>query len=49
MPVTMALSAATDSTDKSMCPAMMTSASPIDITPRTLDCSMTLAKMPSWK
>ena len=33
MPVTIAVSAATDSTDRSMLPAMMTMASPIAITP----------------
>jgi hypothetical protein len=38
MPTAMALSAATDSTDRSMWPAMITSARPIDMTPRTVDC-----------
>ena len=49
MPTAMALSAATDSTERSMWPAMITSARPIDMTPSTLDASMMLAKMPSWK
>ena len=49
MPTAMALSAATDSTERSMWPDMMTSANPIDMTPSTLDASMMLAKMPSWK
>ena len=49
IPTAIALSAATDSTDRSMWPAMITSASPIDMTPRTLDASMMLAKMPIWK
>ena len=47
--MTMAESAATDSTERSIWPAMMTSARPIDMTPSTLEASMMLAKMPSWK
>ena len=49
MPVTMAVSAAIDSTDRSMWPAMMTMARPIAMTPTKVDCSMMLAKMPIWK
>jgi hypothetical protein len=49
MPVTMAVRAATDSTDKSMWPAMMTMARPMAMTPTKVDCSMMLAKMPIWK
>ena len=49
MPTAMALKAATDSTERSMWPAMMTSARPIDMMPSTLEASMMLAKMPSWK
>ena len=49
MPTAIAPSAATDSTERSICPEMITSASPIDMTPSTLDASMMLAKMPSWK
>ncbi len=49
MPVTMAVSAATDSTDRSMLPAMMTMARPIAMTPTKVDCSTMLAKMPIWK
>ena len=46
MPVIMAVSAATDSTDRSMLPAMMTMARPIAMTPTKVDCSMMLVKMP---
>ena len=49
MPVIMAASAAVDSTDRSMWPAMMTMARPIAITPTKVDCSTMLAKMPIWK
>ena len=49
MPVTMAASAAVDSTERSMWPAMMTMARPIAITPTKVDCSTMLAKMPIWK
>ena len=49
MPVTMAVRPATDSTDRSMLPAMMTMARPIAMTPTNVDCSMMLAKMPIWK
>ena len=49
MPVTMAVRAATDSTERSMLPAMMTMARPIAMTPTKVDCSMMLAKMPIWK
>ena len=49
MPVIMAASAAVDSTDRSMWPAMMTMASPMAITPTKVDCSTMLAKMPIWK
>lgn len=49
MPTAIAESAATDSTERSMWPAMITSDRPMESTPRTLDASMMLAKMPSWK
>ena len=45
----MAASAAVDSTDRSMWPAMMTMARPIAMTPTKVDCSTMLAKMPIWK
>jgi ABC-type xylose transport system permease subunit len=41
--------AAVDSTERSMCPAMMTIARPMAMTPTKVDCSMMLAKMPIWK
>ena len=49
MPVIMAESAATDSTDRSMWPAMMTMARPMAMTPTKVEASMMLAKMPIWK
>ena len=45
----MAASASTDSTERSMWPAMMTSARPIAMMPTKVDCSMMLTKMPIWK
>ncbi len=49
MPTAIAERAATDSTERSMWPAMITRARPIDMTPRTEEASMMLAKMPGWK
>ena len=44
-----AASAATDSTERSMWPAMITMARPIAMMPTKVDCSTMLAKMPIWK
>ena len=47
MPVIIAVRPATDSTERSMLPAMMTMARPIAMTPTKVDCSMMLMKMPA--
>jgi len=49
MPMTIAASAMTDSTERSMYPAMISSDSPIASVATKVDCSTMLAKMPIWK
>ncbi len=45
----MALNAMTDSTDRSMCPAMMQNDRPIAMMPTKVACCRMLMKMPIWK